>query len=42
MLEATNFPGYNFYTEQDVETLIKQIPDISPYIDPVPEDEETH
>ena len=40
MLEATHFPGYNFYTEQDVETLIKQIPDISPYIDPVPEDEE--
>ena len=40
MLEATHFPGYNFYTEQDVETLIKQIPDISPYIDPLPEDEE--
>ena len=31
---------YNFYTEQDVESLIKQIPDIFPYIDAVPEDEE--
>ena len=40
MIEATHFRDYNFYTEQDVETLIKQIPDISPYIDPVPEDEE--
>ena len=40
MLEATHFRDYNFYTEQDVESLIKQIPDISPYIDAVPEDEE--
>ena len=39
MLEATHFRNYKFYTEQDVESLIKQIPDISPYIDPVPEDE---
>ena len=35
-----HFKDYNFYSAQDVEGLIKQIPDISPYIDSVPEDEE--
>ena len=40
LLDATKFKDYNFYTPQDVEGLIKQIPDIAPYIDSVPEDEE--
>ena len=40
LLDATTFKDYNFYSAQDVEGLIKQIPDISPYIDSVPEDEE--
>ena len=40
LLDATTIKDYNFYTTQDVEGLVKQIPDISPYIDSVPEDEE--
>ena len=40
LLESTKFKDYNFYSPQDVEGLLKQIPDISPYIDSVPEDEE--
>ena len=39
-MDSTTFKDYNFYSAQDVEGLIKQIPDILPYIDSVPEDEE--
>lgn len=40
MLDATQFKEYNFFTSEQVEGLIKQIPDISPYTDCFPEDEE--
>ena len=39
-LEATTFKDHQFFQNTDVETVIRQIPDESPYIDVLVFDEE--
>ena len=40
VLEATRFSEFKFFQITDCESIIRQIPDVSPYIDVLISDEE--